>query len=51
MIQEAERAQDDPALHEGRLRSFSHCANSWASYVYVGMEVSQETESIVALKV
>lgn len=36
--QEAERAQDDPALHEGRLRSFSHCANSWASYVYVGME-------------
>jgi hypothetical protein len=27
--------QEDPALHEGRLRSFAHCPNSWASYVYI----------------
>lgn len=35
--EEEERARDDPALHEGRLRSFAHCANSWASYVYIDL--------------
>jgi len=36
--EEDARALDDPALHEGRLRSFAHCANSWASYVYIDLE-------------
>ena len=35
MFQEEEEVVDDPALHEGRSRSFSHQANSWATYIYL----------------
>jgi len=35
--EEDERARDDPALHEGRLRSFAHSKNSWASYVFIDL--------------
>ena len=35
MFQEEEEVVDDPALHEGRSRSFAHQANSWATYIYL----------------
>merc|ERR1712192_254753 len=35
MFQEVEEVVDDPALHEGRSRSFAHQANSWATYIYL----------------
>ena len=33
-------AQDDPALHEGRIRSFAHERGNWASYIYIPCELS-----------
>jgi len=36
--EEATSWEDDPALHEGRTRSFQHAPNSWASYVYLPLE-------------
>ena len=35
MFQQEEVVVDDPALHEGRSRSFTHQANSWATYIYL----------------
>ena len=35
MFQQEEVVVDDPALHEGRSRSFAHQANSWATYIYL----------------
>ena len=36
--EEEEMVHDDPTLHEGRIRSFSHEKNSWATYVYVNLQ-------------
>jgi len=30
--------QDDPALHEGRIRSFAHERGNWASLIYIPCE-------------
>ena len=35
---EEEVVHDDPTLHEGRLRTFSHEKNNWATYVYVNLQ-------------
>merc|ERR1719369_526586 len=35
---EREVVHDDPALHDGRIRTFSHEKNNWASYVYVDLQ-------------
>ena len=35
---EDEVVHDDPTLHEGRLRTFSHEKNNWATYVYVNLQ-------------
>lgn len=35
---EKEVVHDDPALHDGRIRTFSHEKNNWASYVYVDLQ-------------
>jgi len=32
---EVDNVHDDPGLHEGRIRSFVHEKNNWASYVYI----------------
>lgn len=37
MFLQQEVVEDDPALHEGRTRSFAHSANSWASYVHIDL--------------
>jgi len=33
--QDKSNMQDDPALHEGRIRSFAHERGNWASLVYI----------------
>merc|ERR1712013_625116 len=38
MFQQEEEVVDDPALHEGRSRSFVHQANSWATYIYLDVK-------------
>jgi len=38
MFQQEEEVVDDPALHEGRSRSFAHQANSWATYIYLDVK-------------
>lgn len=35
---EKEIVHDDPALHDGRIRSFGHEKNNWASYVYIDLQ-------------
>jgi len=30
--------QDDPSLHEGRIRSFAHERGNWASLIYIPCE-------------
>lgn len=35
---EKEVVHDDPALHDGRIRSFIHEKNNWASYVYIDLQ-------------
>ena len=35
---EEEVVHDDPTLHEGRIRTFSHEKNNWATYVYVNLQ-------------
>ena len=37
-VEEEEVVHDDPTLHEGRLRTFSHEKNNWATYVYVNLQ-------------
>lgn len=36
--EEDDSVHDDPSLHEGRVRSFSHEKNNWASYVYIDLQ-------------
>lgn len=33
-----EMIHDDPSLHNGRIRSFGHDKNNWASYVYIDLQ-------------
>jgi len=33
--QDQPSVQDDPALHEGRIRSFAHERGNWASLIYI----------------
>ena len=33
-----EIVHDDPTLHDGRIRSFGHEPNNWATYVYVDLQ-------------
>ena len=43
--EEEEEVHDDPTLHEGRIRSFSHEKNNWATYVYVNLQDCELGES------
>jgi len=33
-----EIVHDDPSLHDGRIRSFAHEKNNWATYVYIDLQ-------------
>jgi len=33
--QDERHVQDDPALHDGRIRSFAHERGNWASLIYI----------------
>ena len=35
---EKDIVHDDPSLHDGRIRSFAHEKNNWASYVYIDLQ-------------
>ena len=36
--EDEEMVHDDPTLHGGRIRTFSHEPNNWATYVYVDLQ-------------
>jgi len=36
--QQADQRVDDPSLHGGRVRSFGHEKNNWATYVYIDLQ-------------
>ncbi|KAI7849825.1 U6 snRNA phosphodiesterase Usb1 [Circinella umbellata] len=39
--------KEDPSKHQGRIRTKAHIENSWASYVYVEVPMSEEVKEIL----
>nr|XP_023020080.1 U6 snRNA phosphodiesterase [Leptinotarsa decemlineata] len=37
---------DDPSLHDGRIRTFSHKRGNWPTFVYIPIEVTCEMEEL-----
>nr|XP_022901982.1 U6 snRNA phosphodiesterase [Onthophagus taurus] len=40
---------DDPSIHDGRIRSFPHERDSWATYVYISCEPNEGIQHIIKL--